>query len=223
MRKILVFVQQSKLVTAVENLCLLDALEFIYIETRQNLQEILQNKKIELMICDECNINAIECIRKFNLIPIMVLADSKNEEMIIKVLQEGADDYITSDCNPLVFLAKIHSQLRRYHELCTLAAIANRIYKVDNLLLDDNSRRVCVNKQEIKLTPIEYKILKLLIQEKGKVISIAEIYESIWKMRAIGADNTVAVHIRHLREKIEINPNDPKYIKVVWGIGYKVG
>ena len=214
MKKILVLGKQTELVQTVENLCLLEAIHFIYKTAPFNLQEILQNERIELIISDECILNTIKMIRKYSHIPIIVLSENRKEESMIKVLQEGADDYIISDCNPLVFLARIHSQLRRYHELCTIASIANRIYKVDNLLLDDNSRRVCVNQQEIKLTPIEYKILKLLIQEKGKVISIAEIYESIWKMRALGAYNTVAVHILHLREKIDKNPNDPQYIKL---------
>ena len=130
---------------------------------------------------------------------------------------------MVSGCNPLELLARIKSQLRRYTQLVNMCANIDKIYQVDDLVIDDNTRQVFVDHKEVRLTPIEYKILKLLVQERGKVLSIAQIYEAIWHMQAIGADNTIAVHIRHIREKIERNPKEPRYLKVVWGTGYKVG
>ena len=126
-------------------------------------------------------------------------------------------------CNPLELIARIKSQLRRYLQLSNISENLENIYRVDGLVIDDVSRKVFVDDKEVRLTPIEYKILKLLVLEKGKVLSVEEIYESIWHLRAVGADNTIAVHIRHIREKIEANPKEPKYVKVVWGTGYKVG
>ena len=126
-------------------------------------------------------------------------------------------------CNPLELIARIKSQLRRYLQLSNISENLENIYRVDGLVIDDVSRKVFVDDKEVRLTPIEYKILKLLVLKKGKVLSVEEIYESIWHLRAVGADNTIAVHIRHIREKIEANPKEPKYVKVVWGTGYKVG
>ena len=135
----------------------------------------------------------------------------------------GADDYVVYPCNPLELIARIKSQLRRYLQLSNISENLENIYRVDGLVIDDVSRKVFVDDKEVRLTPIEYKILKLLVLKKGKVLSVEEIYESIWHLRAVGADNTIAVHIRHIREKIEANPKEPKYVKVVWGTGYKVG
>ena len=120
-------------------------------------------------------------------------------------------------------LARIKCQLRRYHQLTGERGNAGHIYRVDGLEVNDLYRRVTVDGREVKLTPSEYEILKLLVQERGKVLSIAQIYESVWHMQAYGVDNTIAVHVRHIREKIEHNPKDPHYLKVVWGTGYKVG
>ena len=138
-------------------------------------------------------------------------------------LNAGADDYVLADCNPLEVVARVKSQLRRYTQLVNMCANIDRIYKVDGLEINDMRRTVTVEGREVKLTPIEYNILRLLVQQRGRVLSISQIYESIWHMRAIGADNTIAVHIRHIREKIEANPREPRYLKVVWGNGYKVG
>ncbi len=130
---------------------------------------------------------------------------------------------MTMPCNPLELLARIKSQIRRYTQMANLCENINRIYRVDDLEIDDIKRKVTVADREVYLTPIEYKILRLLVKEKGRVLSIDQIYEAIWNMQAIGADNTIAVHIRHIREKIESNPKEPHYLKVVWGTGYKVG
>lgn len=162
-------------------------------------------------------------IREESDIPIIIVSDNKKEANKIMALNAGADDYVTTDCNPLELLARVNSQIKRYVNLVNLCKNINRIYRVGELEINDIQKRVHVMGREVKLTPIEYKILYLLIQNRGKIFSISQIYESIWNMEAIGADNTIAVHIRHIREKIERNPKDPCYLKVVWGVGYKVG
>ncbi len=165
----------------------------------------------------------ISRLRKCSSIPIIVVSAQAQESAKIMALNAGADDYVVEGYNPLELLARVKCQLRRYRQLTMRNANPDGIYRVDGLEVNDSCRRVTVDGREVKLTPIEYKILKLLVQEQGSVLSVERIYESIWKMQAIGADNTIAVHIRHIREKIENNPKDPRYLKVVWGNGYKVG
>lgn len=170
--------------------------------------------------------NGVELIarlRKITYIPILVVSAQASESAKVMALNAGADDYVVADCNPLELLARVKCQLRRYNQLVKVQANVDGIYRVDGLEVNDMYRKVTVEGREVKLTPIEYKILKLLMQERGRVLSVDRIYESIWKMQAIGADNTIAVHIRHIREKIENNPKEPRYLKVVWGTGYKVG
>ncbi len=165
----------------------------------------------------------IKQMRKVSNIPIIVVSDKKDESTKILALNAGADDYCSTDCSPLELLARVKSQLRRYLALIKMCDNIEHIYKVDDLELDDHTRKVTVGGVEVRLTPIEYKILRLLVIERGKVLSIDQIYRAIWEMQPIGADNTIAVHIRHIREKIEANPKEPKFLKVVWGTGYKVG
>ncbi len=131
-------------------------------------------------------------------------------------------DYVTKPFNPLELVARVKSQLRRYTQLGNAAESSKRVYQVGGLVINDDLKEVVVDDEPVKLTPIEYNILLLLVKNQGKVFSINQIYESIWNEDAIGADNTVAVHIRHIREKIEINPKEPRYLKVVWGVGYKI-
>jgi len=137
-------------------------------------------------------------------------------------LNIGADDYVTKPFSPLELVARVKSQLRRYMKLGTLVENNAKIYKTGCLVIDDEKKQVQMEGEVIRLTPMEYNILFFLVKNAGKVYSIEQIYENIWNEEAIGVDNTVAVHIRHIREKIEINPKDPQYLKVVWGIGYKV-
>lgn len=130
---------------------------------------------------------------------------------------------MTKPFNPLELTARVKSQLRRYTQLGSTIDKSNQaVYAVGRLSIDDEQKEVTVDGEPVRLTPIEYNILLLLVKNQGKVFSIDQIYESIWNEDAIGVDNTVAVHIRHIREKIEINPKEPRYLKVVWGVGYKI-
>mgnify|MGYP000667154455 CR=1 FL=1 len=162
-------------------------------------------------------------IRKISKVPIIMLTAKDGETDKINGLTLGADDYMTKPFRPLELVARVKSQLRRYTKLGNLPADdGENVYQVGGLLVNDDLKEVSVEGEPVKLTPIEYNILLLLVKNPGKVFSIEQIYESIWNEEAIGADNTVAVHIRHIREKIEINPKEPRYLKVVWGIGYKI-
>lgn len=188
----------------------------------------VMEKDIHLVVMDidfpkKDGVEHLKAIRNADKMPIIVLSANDKEQMKIAALNAGADDYVIHPYHPLEFMARINCQFRRYTQLTNICENINRIYRVDDLVLDDVLRKVTVSGKEVNLTPIEYKILKLLVREKGKVFSIDQIYESIWHMQAIGADNTIAVHIRHIREKIEQNPREPHYLKVVWGTGYKVG
>lgn len=162
-------------------------------------------------------------IREKNSIPIIILSAKSEDADKILGLNVGADDYVTKPFNPLELVARVKSQLRRYTQLGgTSQGPKEQVYEVGGLRINDDLKEVTVDGEHVKLTPIEYNILLLLMKNQGKVFSINQIYESIWNEEAIGADNTVAVHIRHIREKIEINPKEPRYLKVVWGVGYKI-
>ena len=152
----------------------------------------------------------------------MLSAKSEDYDKI-EGLNTGADDYITKPFNPLELIARVNSCLRRYVKLGSLNKQENdKIYKTGELEINDETKSVSVDGKEVKLTATEYNILKFLIKNKGKVYSIPQIYENVWKEECYGAENIIAVHIRHIREKIEINPKEPKYLKVIWGIGYKI-
>ena len=188
--------------------------------------EILHNKKIDLMVIDVMmpkldGIRATFQVRKTSSIPIIILSAKTEDADKILGLNVGADDYVTKPFNPLELVARVKSQLRRYTTLSSTAQ-GETTYEAGGLVINDDLKKVTVDGEEVKLTPIEYNILLLLMKNKGKVFSISQIYEVIWNEEAIGADNTVAVHIRHIREKIEINPKEPRYLKVVWGVGYKI-
>ena len=162
-------------------------------------------------------------IRENMSLPIIILSAKSEDADKILGLNIGADDYITKPFNPLELVARVKSQLRRYTQLGSTARSDNQSeFRTGGLVIRDDLKEVTVDGEKVKLTPIEYNILLLLVKNQGKVFSINQIYENIWNEEAIGADNTVAVHIRHIREKIEINPKEPRYLKVVWGVGYKV-
>lgn len=190
--------------------------------------DILRKEEIHLIIMDIMmprmdGMQATVRIREEKNIPIIMLSAKSEDYDKIGGLGAGADDYVTKPFNPLELVARVKSQLRRYTKLGNLPADdGENVYQVGGLLVNDDLKEVSVEGEPVKLTPIEYNILLLLVKNPGKVFSIEQIYESIWNEEAIGADNTVAVHIRHIREKIEINPKEPRYLKVVWGIGYKI-
>ncbi|MDD4494385.1 MAG: response regulator transcription factor [Eubacteriales bacterium] len=188
--------------------------------------DVIQNNDIQLVIMDIMmprldGISAMLKIREQKNIPVIILSAKSEDTDKITGLTLGADDYITKPFNPLELIARVKSQLRRYMELGS-ADIKSGVYKSGGLIVDDKQKTVTVDGEDVKLTPVQYKILLLLIQNKGKVFSIDEIYETVWNEMAYNSDNTVAVHIRNIREKIEINPKEPNYLKVVWGIGYKI-
>ena len=161
-------------------------------------------------------------IRTFSDVPVIMLTAKSEDSDKIMGFACGADDYVTKPFNPLELVARVKSQLRRYTQLGNVSESNETVYQVGGLMINDDLKEVTVDGELVKLTPIEYNILLLLVKNQGKVFSIEQIYENIWNEDAIGADNTVAVHIRHIREKIEINPKEPRYLKVVWGVGYKV-
>ena len=193
----------------------------------QEALEQLKKEEIQLVIMDIMmpgldGIRTAMKIRETSSIPIIFLSAKSQDADKILGLNIGADDYITKPFNPLELVARVKSQIRRYTKLGNIAPESGKIYQVGGLVINDDTKEVTVESEMIKLTPIEYNILCLLVKNQGRVFSIEQIYEQIWGEEAIGADNTVAVHIRHIREKIEINPKEPKYLKVVWGLGYKV-
>ena len=177
---------------------------------------------MDIMMPGMDGIHATAKLRETENIPIIFLTAKGEDADKILGLNIGADDYVTKPFNPLELTARVKSQLRRYTKLGTAAGENQKVYQTGGLVINDDLKEVTVDGEPVKLTPIEYNILRLLVKNQGKVFSINQIYESIWNEDAIGADNTVAVHIRHIREKIEINAKEPRYLKVVWGIGYKV-
>ena len=188
---------------------------------------MMEKHEIQLLIIDIMmpkldGLRATLKIREKSSIPIIILSAKSEDADKILGLNIGADDYVTKPFNPLELVARVKSQLRRYTKLGNAAEESQKVYQTGGLVMNDDLKEVTVDGELVKLTPIEYNILLLLVKNQGKVFSINQIYESIWNEDAIGADNTVAVHIRHIREKIEINAKEPRYLKVVWGIGYKV-
>ena len=190
--------------------------------------KVLDREKVDLLIIDVMmpkldGIRATLKIREKKNMPILILSAKSEDADKILGLNVGADDYMTKPFNPLELTARVKSQLRRYTQLGSTIDKSNQaVYAVGGLSIDDEQKEVTVDGEPVRLTPIEYNILLLLVKNQGKVFSIDQIYESIWNEDAIGVDNTVAVHIRHIREKIEINPKEPRYLKVVWGVGYKI-
>ncbi|WP_421617390.1 response regulator transcription factor [Brevibacillus sp. TJ4] len=187
---------------------------------------ILEETEIHLIILDIMmpkmdGITATFKIRQERNIPIIMLSAKSEDTDKILGLNVGADDYVTKPFHPLELVARVKSQLRRYTHLGTYKENQDEIH-VRGLTLNKQTKSVTVDGNEVRLTATEYKILELLMNHLGRVFSIEEIYERVWKERFLNGENTVAVHVRRIREKIELNPRDPKYLKVVWGIGYKI-
>lgn len=176
---------------------------------------------MDIMMPDLDGISATAELRKFSNVPILFLTAKSEDTDKILGLNMGADDYITKPFNPLEVIARVRSHLRRYTQLGGQDAAPN-LFTVGPIVLDDDTKMVTVDGDLVNLTPLEYQILRLLMRHPGQVFSMLQIYEQVWKDVALGNENTVAVHIRHLREKIEIDPAHPRYLKVVWGLGYKM-
>lgn len=228
MAKILVCDDDKEIVEAIEIYLNQDGHQVLAAYDGIEAVEILKKESVDLLIMDIMmprmdGIRATLKIREEHNIPIIILSAKSEDADKILGLNIGADDYITKPFNPLELVARVKSHLRRYMQLgSTTAKESEAVYTVGGLAINDDLKEVTVDGEPVKLTPIEYNILLLLVKHQGKVFSIDQIYENIWNENAVGVDNTVAVHIRHIREKIEISPKEPRYLKVVWGVGYKI-
>ena len=227
MKSILVCDDDKEIVDAIEIYLQQEGYRILKAYDGEQALQVLKENEVHLLIIDVMmprldGIRATLKIREDSSIPIIILSAKSEDADKILGLNIGADDYVTKPFNPLELVARVKSQLRRYTQLGNAAENNRRVYQVGGLVINDDLKEVLVDDEPVKLTPIEYNILLLLVKNQGKVFSINQIYESIWNEDAIGADNTVAVHIRPIREKIEINPREPRYLKVVWGVGYKI-
>ena len=196
-----------------------DGFEAIETARRENVSLII----MDVMMPRLDGIQATLKLREELNIPVIMLSAKSEDYDKITGLNIGADDYITKPFNPLELIARVKSQLRRYNILgSAVSESKNKIFQSGGLVIDDTTKSVTVDGEEVTLTPLEFGILSLLTENAGRVYSIEQIYEAVWKEEAFNPENTVAVHIRRIREKIEIDPKNPKYLKVVWGVGYKV-
>lgn len=196
-----------------------DGLKALSITRSENLHLIIMDVMMPVMD----GVEATMKIREEKNIPIIMLSAKSEDYDKITGLNVGADDYVTKPFNPLELIARVKSQIRRYTNLGSVVPEnLEGIFSTGGLTVDDNSKVVTIDGEQIPVTPIEYGILKFLTENSGRVYSIEKIYEAVWDEPAYNPENTVAVHIRRIREKIEIDPKNPKYLKVVWGIGYKM-
>ena len=230
-KNIAVFNNTTGVAEIMKSLFVGEGFNIIKAVTLNELLSLIRYDNIHLILMDlelegsgwEYGMEIIQHIRKCTAIPVIVVSAQTAETAKIMSLNVGADDYVTVYDSPLVLLARVKAHLRRYTELKIFCENFGNIYSIGDLVLDDKNKTVMVDDKNVKLTPIEYKILRLLIRDQGRVFSINQIYEEIWQMQPIDAENIIAVHIRHIREKIENNPREPKYVKVVRGLGYKAG
>ena len=228
MAKILVCDDDKDIVEAIDIYLTQEGYEVLKAYDGDEAIKVLKRNEVDLLIMDVMmprldGIRATLKIRENMSLPIIILSAKSEDADKILGLNIGADDYMTKPFNPLELVARVKSQLRRYTQLGSTARSDNQSeFRTGGLVIRDDLKEVTVDGEKVKLTPIEYNILLLLVKNQGKVFSINQIYENIWNEDAIGADNTVAVHIRHIREKLEINPKEPRYLTVVWGVGYKV-
>lgn len=213
-------VNALKIYLAPEGYTLLEAYngaDAVQIAKGNDVQLIL----LDIMMPEMDGITATSKIREFSNVPIILLTAKSETEDKVLGLNVGADDYITKPFAPVEVLARVKSQLRRFSSLGSRTEDTNLI-TLGGIVLDDRTKQVTVEGEPVSLTPTEYAILKLLMSSPGKVFSTKVLYESVWQEVALGSEGAVAVHIRHLREKIEINPSEPRYLKVMWGQGYKM-
>lgn len=231
-QKILVCDDDKEIVDAIEIYLTQEGYQVLKAYNGMEALEVLQQEEVHLLILDVMmprmdGIQTTLKIRESMQIPIIILSAKSEDSDKIIGLNIGADDYVTKPFNPQELVARVRSQLRRYMELGartegSRVEANSSLYKNGGLAIDDEQKLVTVDGEPVKLTPTEYNILLFLVRNAGKVFSIDQIYEQIWSERAVAADNTVAVHIRRIREKIEIDPREPRYLKVVWGVGYKI-
>ena len=230
MYNILVVDDDKEIVNAIEIYLSQEGYNIIKAYDGEEVLEKIKENEIHLIILDimmpnKDGIETLQEIRKDKTIPVIMLSAKSEDYDKISGLNTGADDYVTKPFNPLELIARVKSNIRRYVDFSN-SNISNknkneRILSTGALEINDETKQVTVDGKEIKLTATEYNILKFLLENKGKVYSIEQIYENVWNEESYGAENIIAVHIRHIREKIEINPKEPKYLKVIWGIGYK--
>ena len=228
MYNILVVDDDKEIVNAIEIYLKTEGYNIIKAYTGKEALQVLEKEKVHLVILDimmpeKDGLETLEEIRKNKSVPVILLSAKSEDYDKISGLNTGADDYITKPFNPLELIARVNSNIRRYVGFENIKDNKNeKIFKSGELEINDDTKKVTVDGREIKLTATEYNILKFLLQNKGKVYSIEQIYENVWNEESYSAENIIAVHIRHIREKIEINPKEPKYLKVIWGIGYKI-
>ena len=228
MIKVLVCDDDKEIVDAIEIYLSQEGYQVLKAYNGIEAVDVLQKEAVQLLIIDIMmpkldGLRATLKIRENNSLPIIILSAKSEDADKILGLSVGADDYVTKPFNPLELVARAKSQIRRYTKLGNINEQPQEsVYSAGGLAINDELKKVTVDDEIVKLTPIEYNILLFLVKNQGRVFSIEQIYENIWQEEAVGVDNTVAVHIRHIREKIEINPKEPRYLKVVWGVGYKV-
>lgn len=226
MYQILVCDDEADIVSALEIYLSTEGYQVLKAYNGKEALSIIKEKEIHLILMDIMmpemdGIEAMMKIRSFSNVPIIFLTAKSEDTDKILGLNVGADDYITKPFNPVELQARVKSQLRRYMKLGS-GVLQNNLISIGGIELNDKSKEAFLDGDSINLTKTEYDILKLLMTNKGRVFGPDEIYREVWKDNPIGNENTVAVHIRHLREKIEINPAEPRYLKVVWGRGYKM-
>lgn len=233
MYKILVVDDDKEIVKAIEIYLGKENYKIIKAYDGEQALEKIKENEIQLVILDimmpkKDGIETLEEIRKDKNIPVIILSAKSEDIDKINGLNIGADDYVTKPFNPIELIARVNALIRRYTKLgssikkSASGSETSNIIQDGELIINDELKQVIVDDKEVKLTPTEYNILKFLTKNKGKVFSIEEIYTNVWDGECYAAENVIAVHIRHIREKIEINPREPKYLKVIWGIGYKI-
>ncbi len=228
MYNILVVDDDKEIVGAIEIYLKNEGYNILKAYNGEEALNVVNSNKIHLIILDimmpkKDGLETLEELRKTKNIPVILLSAKSEDYDKIGGLNQGADDYITKPFNPLELIARVKSLLRRYLDLGSMKKEnESNVYKTGGLVVDDDTKKVIVDGKEVKLTATEFNILKFLLANKGKVYSIPEIYENVWNEEGFGAENIIAVHIRHIREKIEINPKEPRYLKVIWGVGYKI-
>ena len=227
MYNILICDDQPDIVNALKIYLTPEGYNLLTAETGAQALEIARQEDLHLILLDIMmpqmdGITATAKIREFSNVPIILLTAKSETEDKVLGLNVGADDYITKPFVPVEVLARVRSHLRRYAQLGSRAAEEQGVITIGAISLDDATKTVTVDGEPVNLTPTEYAILHLLMKNPGKVYSTKNLYEAVWQEAALGSEGAVAVHIRHLREKVEINPSEPRYIKVVWGQGYKM-